>query len=206
MAGRREKKKKIAREKILKAALDIFEHKGFEKASISEIAEQADLGVGTVYNYFKSKDEIFIETFTSQMDVETSYDFDMSVLVEKGVADIVNEYMEKFIKPFRYIPKGLMKELFRITVGSKSNTSMIRSLAELDFKFIDRIQEILESIKNEGILSSEFDPRIAAEMVYSAFAYELLMYLYMEEYEFDQAMSQAKVKIQFLFENKAQKK
>ncbi len=80
MAGRREKKKKIAREKILKAALDIFEHKGFEKASISEIAEQADLGVGTVYNYFKSKDEIFIETFTSQMDVETSYDFDMKCI------------------------------------------------------------------------------------------------------------------------------
>lgn len=205
MIGRREKKKKIAREKILKAAMDIFEHKGFEKASISEIAEKADLGVGTVYNYFKSKDEIFIETFTNQIDVETKYEFDLNQLVEKEVADIVVEYVEKLMKSFKYIPKGLMKELFRITVGSKNNETLLRNLAEMDFKFIDRIEEILKSIKHEGLLPETFNPRIAAEMAYAAYAYEFLMYLFMEDYSFEKCLDRSTAKIRFLLEGKSVK-
>lgn len=203
MTGRREKKKKIAREKILKAATDIFNHKGFEKASVSEIAEKADLGVGTVYNYFKSKDDIFVETFTNQMDVETTYEFDIKELVEKEVADIVIAYVEKFTKPFKLVPKKFMQELFRITIGSKNNTSLLRNLMEMDFKFIDRIEEILEKIKSEGILPESFDPRIAAEMVYGAYMYEVMMYLFMDDYSFDKALETSKVKIRFLFEKKA---
>ena len=47
------------RKQILYAALDVFAKQGLDKGKIADIAKQAGIGKGTVYEYFKSKDEIF---------------------------------------------------------------------------------------------------------------------------------------------------
>lgn len=46
-------------ERIHLAAKELFSKKGFAETSMSEIAEAAALSVGTIYNYFPSKDELF---------------------------------------------------------------------------------------------------------------------------------------------------
>lgn len=53
---------------ILKAGLEIFSKNGFHKATIRQIAEYADMAVGTIYLYFKSKDEILHEIFRRDID------------------------------------------------------------------------------------------------------------------------------------------
>lgn len=53
--SRRERKKREARRKIFQAAFDLFREKGFEQTTIEEIAERADVGKGTVFNYFPRK-------------------------------------------------------------------------------------------------------------------------------------------------------
>lgn len=52
--------KEEKRKKILQAALNVFSQKGFYNTSMSEIAEEADIGKGTVYDYFESKDDLFL--------------------------------------------------------------------------------------------------------------------------------------------------
>ena len=47
--------------KILNAAINVFAKQGLEKGKIADIAKVAKIGKGTVYEYFKSKDEIFHE-------------------------------------------------------------------------------------------------------------------------------------------------
>ncbi len=46
---------------ILMAALEIFGRDGFYKAKVSDIAKQADVGKGTIYEYFDSKKNLFEE-------------------------------------------------------------------------------------------------------------------------------------------------
>jgi len=46
-------------ERILLAAADVFSRKGYMQATLDEIIEIADTGKGTVYNYFKNKDNLF---------------------------------------------------------------------------------------------------------------------------------------------------
>lgn len=50
------------RQQILEAALGVFAEKGFHNAKIEEIAQAAQVGKGTVYEYFQSKKELFQET------------------------------------------------------------------------------------------------------------------------------------------------
>ena len=56
----REQKKLIYRQKILDAASLLFEEKGFSETSIADIMKAANLGVGTFYNYFESKEELLL--------------------------------------------------------------------------------------------------------------------------------------------------
>ena len=47
--------------RIIEAAVIVFSRKGFHRAKVEEIAERAEVGKGTVYEYFKSKKELFLE-------------------------------------------------------------------------------------------------------------------------------------------------
>ena len=51
------------RERILVAAKTVFAEKGFANATIAGIAARADIGKGTVYEYYKSKEELFFAVF-----------------------------------------------------------------------------------------------------------------------------------------------
>jgi AcrR family transcriptional regulator len=53
--GRRERKKREVRRKIYDAAFALFVEKGFDATTVDEIAQRADVGKGTVFNYFPRK-------------------------------------------------------------------------------------------------------------------------------------------------------
>src|SRR5438876_4550399 len=55
------------RERILIAAERIFARRGFFAARVSEIAKEAGVADGTIYLYFKSKDDLLISLFENRM-------------------------------------------------------------------------------------------------------------------------------------------
>ena len=68
--GKRELKKIQARKKIMEAALQQFRENGFQTASVADIMKTADMGLGTFYNYFSSKEDIlycFLDSLAGQL-------------------------------------------------------------------------------------------------------------------------------------------
>ena len=67
--------KKEKRDHILKSAAQVFARRGYNRTLIADIATEADIGKGTVYEYFKSKEDLFFAVFewfvkTSETDVK----------------------------------------------------------------------------------------------------------------------------------------
>lgn len=58
--GRRERRTAETRERLFRAALDLFAKKGFAESTVEDITEAADVGKGTFFNYFPSKDHILL--------------------------------------------------------------------------------------------------------------------------------------------------
>src|SRR5690606_20998007 len=52
--------------RIFECGKDLFSAKGFKKTNIKEIAEHAGIGVGTFYNYYDSKEQLFIEIYKQE--------------------------------------------------------------------------------------------------------------------------------------------
>jgi AcrR family transcriptional regulator len=56
--GRRERKRSETRERIFRTALELFARRGFFETTVEEITEAADVGKGTFFNYFPSKERV----------------------------------------------------------------------------------------------------------------------------------------------------
>jgi TetR/AcrR family fatty acid metabolism transcriptional regulator len=61
-------KKNDKRARIIEAAVKVFAHQGFYNSKVAMIAKEAGVADGTIYLYFKSKDDILISIFEEKID------------------------------------------------------------------------------------------------------------------------------------------
>src|SRR5262245_49663322 len=59
--GLRERKKALTRQAISDVATRLFMERGFEAVTVAEVAEAAGVSIKTVFNYFGSKEELFLD-------------------------------------------------------------------------------------------------------------------------------------------------
>jgi AcrR family transcriptional regulator len=65
---RHDRRKRRNREALLDAGYQVMARKGIDAATMAEIADLADVGAGTVYNYFTSKDDLAMGVMEQVMD------------------------------------------------------------------------------------------------------------------------------------------
>jgi AcrR family transcriptional regulator len=65
---RRERERVARRDDILRAAREVFGSRGFQEATLDEVASRAELAKGTLYNYFRNKEEIFRQIVADLLD------------------------------------------------------------------------------------------------------------------------------------------
>jgi AcrR family transcriptional regulator len=58
--SRAARKKAATKEKIFQAAMELFLEQGYDKTTVEQIAEKADVAKGTFFNYFPAKDELLV--------------------------------------------------------------------------------------------------------------------------------------------------
>jgi AcrR family transcriptional regulator len=64
-SNRRERRRAETRERLFRAALDLFARRGFLETTVEDITEAADVGKGTFFNYFPTKEHV-LATFGAQ--------------------------------------------------------------------------------------------------------------------------------------------
>ncbi len=87
------KKSEETRSRILEAALSVFRERGFEKATMREIAAEAGVAVGAAYYYFDSKDALvmaFYERAQGEMHAEIEAALDRAKTLEARLRAIIS--------------------------------------------------------------------------------------------------------------------
>lgn len=110
VATRREHEQQMRRDTIIEAARRLFHDKGFELTTVEEIASSAELGKGTIYSYFKSKDEIYIAILESEFDILLGR-MNRVILNFTTAEHALNELFDTFIQYSRE-RRGLIKAIF----------------------------------------------------------------------------------------------
>ena len=100
MAELKVKKSEETRSRILEAALSVFRERGFEKATMREIAGEAGVAVGAAYYYFDSKDAIvmaFYERAQGEMHPEIEARLDRAKTLEDRLRSIISMKFDYFL-------------------------------------------------------------------------------------------------------------
>ena len=128
------------RQRIINGAITVFACKGFYKAKIEEIAAQAGVGKGTVYEYFSSKKELFQEMF---LYIEEKYE----EMFQQELS-LVDTFYAKLQKMFEVTIRFLErhKEMARILLAGYPPVSedIQRVLLEKNQLKLEEISKILE--------------------------------------------------------------
>jgi AcrR family transcriptional regulator len=93
------KKSEETRGRILEAALSVFRARGFEKATMREIAAEADVATGAAYYYFDSKDALvmaFYERSHREMQVDIGAELDHAKTLEARLRAIISKKFAYF--------------------------------------------------------------------------------------------------------------
>ncbi|MDY0093032.1 MAG: TetR/AcrR family transcriptional regulator [Candidatus Vecturithrix sp.] len=103
---RKEREKRARQEAILKAAQKIFLTKGLDQATIDDVAEKAELSKGTIYLYFKSKEELYLSVFLKGLDVLMGQFHAMRIQLPSARADeLIQEVKEIYYRFFKEYPE-----------------------------------------------------------------------------------------------------
>lgn len=139
-----EKGEKNKKALIREAATRVISRKGYFQTRPKDVAEEADISVGTIYNYFESKQEILVDIFSKEFSDRKEFYQELS---ETNLPLI--EQIKKILK--RHFSRlSNHKELMRVIIqerfkpGSKLGRKLNRSYSEVIYYIEQLIEEALE--------------------------------------------------------------
>ena len=164
MAGKREVNKNQNRQTILNTAMNQFKERGFAHTSVADITKNSNLGVGTFYNYFNSKEEVLMlivkELFTEVeervklMAQKNSSSLELLEFCAMSTARLIDE--NRFILP-----------LLASAVKHSDKPEQLPKNLSPDFKRI--FEEIIERGQILGEIRNDISVDLISEMFHSIY-------------------------------------
>lgn len=146
-------KKEIKRQLIIQSAIEIFSKNGFQNSSISEIARRANVAEGTIYQYFKNKEDLF---FSIPIEKTKEFCKELDLHLE-GITGVVNK-IQKFVWYYLYFFKMNPEYCRTLMLEMRVSKNFIKTTTYDSFKkFTNKILEIIEEGQSEGVIRKDVD-------------------------------------------------
>jgi TetR/AcrR family fatty acid metabolism transcriptional regulator len=161
--GRKERERQAHRGEILRAAEKVFAGKGFFQTTMSEIAHEAEFGTGTLYKYFKSKEELYftlIDEKTEEINRLVNAELCRGTSVKERIKNVLN-------LEFQFIEKN--RDFFRIYVSERSRfewTVKDELGKKIHEKMVTYIRHLARVLK-EGVDRGELKPMEPLDMAHA---------------------------------------
>lgn len=162
---RREEKKQQKKKSILQAAVTIFSRDGFEKARVSDIAQLAGVGHGTVYLYFPTKGDL-LDAIYNELMVEALDELRREVARGQDASEKLSVLFQTQLDMMEKNPDITKLLLVDMRFSEEYLSS---SAVRMTLEYIG----LVEGILREGIESGHFQkgihPETTATFIYGGF-------------------------------------
>jgi TetR/AcrR family fatty acid metabolism transcriptional regulator len=170
-------KKINRRESIIQAAIAVFGRKDFKTARISEIAQQAGVADGTIYQYFKNKEDLFFSIpiaktneFRSQLELHL-----------EGISGAFNK-IRKFVWYFLYFFKTNPEYGRILMLEMRVSRSFVKTETSSFLKqSVGRIMDIIREGQEEGVIRQDTDIYILRHLILGTLEHMVTRWLLKDE-------------------------
>ncbi len=152
------------RERILRAATKVFARKGFYATKVSEVAKAAGVADGTIYLYFKNKDDLLVSLFEDRIGR-------LLATLERALSE--RETPEERLRCVIELQLGLLegeRDLAEvITVNLRQSTKLMKQYAAPKFLlYLDTIARVIAEGQRAGAFRPDVSPHLVARTVFGA--------------------------------------
>ena len=160
MSDRRTDKRHL----ISEAAIHVFASKGFHQARVSDIAKRAGVADGTIYLYFKSKEELLVSIFEEKMQIL----LDGLAAAVEGLEDPL-EHLRAFARHhFRQVHENrAVAEVLQVELRL-SNKFMKDYRPEKLWEYLGFIGKAVRKGQAQGLIRQDLDPFVTSWAFFGA--------------------------------------
>ncbi|HKX13101.1 MAG TPA: TetR/AcrR family transcriptional regulator [bacterium] len=151
-------------QKIIQAATKVFAQKGFYNSKVADVAKEANVADGTIYLYFKNKDDLLISIFEDSMD---TFSGEVQKVVD-GVSDPV-EKLCRFIRLHLELVRENQDTSLVLQIELRQSSKFMKEYAATKFRdYLALISTILEEGQAKGVFKKEINPVIVKRAIFGA--------------------------------------
>ena len=151
---RRERKKAAIRAHILSTAIQLFSQHGLDSVTVDQIADAADIGKGTIYNYFSTKEDIVV---AFMVDFETRVQAKVRRLVtSKGSLESI---LAGFIR-FQFQMKKPYHQFVRVFLGQMflRTEQFLPYMVEMQKTIDPPLEALFRGLQERGLVRKNVHP------------------------------------------------
>ena len=149
---------------ILRAGIDVFAQKGFFNAKVSDVARQAGVADGTVYLYFKNKNDILISIVNHTMDTAIGHG--------RTVLENIDDPVEKLRQLARLHLSMFGRDrnlavVFQVELRQSTKFMETFSITKLS-DYLNSIRHIIEEGQEKGVFRRNIPTKLVAKVFFGA--------------------------------------
>jgi AcrR family transcriptional regulator len=170
--SRRDREKLRQRQDMLSAALELFSQKGYHNVSMHEIAEKAEFAIGTLYKFFKNKEDLYKALVLEQSD--RFHDaFEQAIEAPGDEVEILRNYVRTKGEWFRAnLPFIRLYIAESRGAGYNIKAGMTDEVRKRHYDFLERLALVFDSgIRKKRFrnIATPFQLAVALDTVVNAF-------------------------------------
>ncbi len=167
MAGLREKQKADREKRILKAAVTKFGAQGYRSVRIEDLAEAAEVSVGTVYNYYQTKGDILIATVAMEVEEVLASGAEIVADPPAGAHDALCELIFSYYDhSLEYLSKEMWRTAMALSIEAAATPNGIR-YAELDQRLAAQMTDMIVALQQRGDVRTDVDPVSLGHVIFN---------------------------------------
>ncbi|WLR50157.1 TetR/AcrR family transcriptional regulator [Bacillus tianshenii] len=156
------KKNKPKYRQILDAAVIVIAENGYHHAQVSKIAKQAGVADGTIYLYFKNKEDILISLFQEKMG-QFVEKINQKIAGKSTATEKLITLVEMHFSHFATEPHWAVVTQLELRQSNKQLRLKINNILKA---YLNLIDQVLSEGKQEGVFKPNLDVRLARQMVF----------------------------------------
>jgi TetR/AcrR family fatty acid metabolism transcriptional regulator len=151
-------------QKILQAAIKVFSEKGFYNSRVSEIAKEANVADGTIYLYFKNKDDILISLFEEEF-AKIVRDMRAELAREKDALQKIKRFAITHLSIVSHHPH--LAEVMGVEV--RQSTKFMKEYVNQPFiEYLNIIRSVVIEGQEKGLLRKDLTPGVMKRALFGA--------------------------------------
>ena len=156
---------RATRERLLRAAEDLFARQGYAGTSIGDVAERAGVGVGTVYHHFADKRALLldlIDAWGDRLESDSGGDGGMRSLLADDVRSALRDWLRSAYQRLSEKPS-----LYLVALAlSREDPEVGERYRRIERLAIERLRALIVSGQETGRLKPDLDAHAAAFLVH----------------------------------------